>query len=198
MVAQWEPDAVMLEAILFAAKEAMSRLGADNRRDERNLTSRLVTQIRVLKEEVQISMRPSALLELASLPVPTAVPDVQLTIPVRMFRRAREVRLSVPPEAQPDDPARDPALIKLIAKSWEARKQLFEGSGASLKEVAAANGYEPHYFSVLVKLGFLAPDLMQAVLKGEQPEGLTRQRLARIRNMPVLWEAQRALLAEIS
>jgi site-specific DNA recombinase len=50
------------------------------------------------------------------------------------------------------------------------------------------------YFSVLVKLAFLAPDIQAAILDGHQPLQLNRQRLARITSMPMCWSAQRRLL----
>lgn len=55
-------------------------------------------------------------------------------------------------------------------------------------------GLNQRYFSVLVKIGFLAPDIQAAILDGHQPLQLNRQRLARIGNMPSCWQAQRQLL----
>jgi hypothetical protein len=124
----------------------------------------------------------------------TAIHDLELVVPARMFRRAREVRLAIAPGAAAEAPAKDPALIKLLAKAWAARTALLAGEGASLQEVAAAQDVEPGYFAVLVKLGFLAPDVVAAILHGEQPLQLTRQRLARLRNLPAEWEAQRKLI----
>ena len=49
--------------------------------------------------------------------------------------------------------------MKLLTKAWAARAALMNGGGASLKEVAKANGYEVGYFTVLVKLGFPIPRL---------------------------------------
>lgn len=64
---------------------------------------------------------------------------------------------------------------------------------AALKDMATAYHIKPGYFAVLVKLGFLAPDVIAAILKGEQPQELTRQRFARLRNLPFEWAAQRRL-----
>jgi DNA invertase Pin-like site-specific DNA recombinase len=196
MVAPWAPDAVSLEAILFTAKQLVSRLTEERRTDARDIIRTLVRRIDVLKNEVHISLRPATLLELAALPSEEVKDSkhVEVVVPVRMFRRAREMRLAIAPGASPDDPAKDPALVKLITKAWQARMMLFKGEGSSLRQVAVANGYEPHYFAVLVKLGFLAPDLLAAVLKGEQPQQLTRQKLARIRKLPISWNDQRTLL----
>ena len=47
-----------------------------------------------------------------------------------------------------------------------------------------------------MRLAFLAPDLLAAILKGEQPESLTAARLLREcrRGLPPDWREQRALL----
>jgi DNA invertase Pin-like site-specific DNA recombinase len=192
----FEADAVMLEAVLFAATAASQRMVTGSRREARELVVQLVSRIEVLADEVWVHVRPSALLRLTDLAVPDAAPalDLELVVPVRLFRRAREVRLAIAPGAAADTPAKDPALIKLITKGWAARCALMNFGGASLKEVAAANDVEPGYFAVLVKLGFLAPDLIAAILAGTQPQALTRQRLARLRSLPIAWTDQRILM----
>jgi hypothetical protein len=171
-------------------------LASGTRHELRELIAALVARIEVRPEQVGIQLRPNALLHLAHLSDEVVKPaaDVGLVVPVRMFRRAREVRLAIAPEAQVDAPAKDPALIKLVTQAWAARQALFSGTGASLKEAAAAQGYEPGYFTVLVKLGFLCPAILAAILNGTHPVDLTRQRLARVRNLPIQWDAQLTLV----
>lgn len=88
----------------------------------------------------------------------------------------------------------DPSLVKLIVKAHAARNALLASGGRSLAEVSKAEGYEPHYFSVLVKLSYLAPDITEAILKGRQPARLNRQALARIRKLPIEWAEQRKMI----
>jgi hypothetical protein len=45
-----------------------------------------------------------------------------------------------------------------------------------------------------LRLAFLAPDLVEGILNGTQPIGLTAERLKRV-DLPLLWEDQRAVLA---
>jgi hypothetical protein len=87
-----------------------------------------------------------------------------------------------------------PALIKLVTRAWAARQALMNGQGASLEQVAAANHCEKAYFTVLVKLGFLDPRITSDILNGLQPEALTRQQLARTRDLPMEWQEQRRLM----
>lgn len=86
--------------------------------------------------------------------------------------------------------------MKLLVKAHVARASLLAGNGASLADIAKSQGHEPHYFAVLVKLSYLAPDITQAILEGHQLLRLNRQRLARIRKLPIACQAQRRLMGE--
>jgi site-specific DNA recombinase len=193
LVQPFTPDAVSLEAVFFAASEAQRVLSSDAKAKQRELISGLVSRIDVLTDEVVIQVRPAALMHLANLTAVEQCP-VELMVPVRLFRKAREVRLAIVPEQGEGEPAKDPALIKVITKAWEARNALFNGGGASVKEIAAGLRMDPDYFTVLVKLGFLAPSIVEAILNGRQPIELTRQKLARIRHLPFDWPEQEQLV----
>ena len=47
---------------------------------------------------------------------------------------------------------------------------------------------------MLVRISFLVPDIVAATLDGRQPATLTRQKLARMTDLPTAWEAQRRAL----
>lgn len=48
--------------------------------------------------------------------------------------------------------------------------------------------------SRILPLAFLAPDIVRAILVGEQPVTLTAERLKRLPSLPFDWRAQRRLL----
>jgi hypothetical protein len=70
----------------------------------------------------------------------------------------------------------DPALIKLIVKSYAARA-MSANPQMSISEVAEAEGHKRDYFGVLLCLNWLAPDIVQAILDGRQPTGPDRESL---------------------
>ena len=115
-------------------------------------------------------------------------------MPCSLFRRKREVRLTIPAGVAPLRLTRDPGLIRLLVRAREARQAFEQGNGKSLSEIAAIEGKNTDYFSVLVKLGYLAPDIVSDIVQGKQPVSLTRQKLARIRALPLDWAAQRLQL----
>jgi site-specific DNA recombinase len=50
-----------------------------------------------------------------------------------------------------------------------------------------------HRFARILRLNYLAPDIVTAILDGEHPEGLTRAKLIQA-NLPLDWALQRQVL----
>ncbi len=78
----------------------------------------------------------------------------------------------------------DPSLLRLITRAHGIRE----------KEIAKEEGVAGSYVTRLLRLSFLAPDIVAAILKGEQPPELTASRLAQWKNLPLDWTAQRKVL----
>ena len=64
----------------------------------------------------------------------------------------------------------------------------------TVEAAAAGMGLKVDYFRVLVRISFLAPDIIAAILGGRQPRTLTRQKLARMTDLPLDWQEQRNAL----
>jgi site-specific DNA recombinase len=50
------------------------------------------------------------------------------------------------------------------------------------------------YFTRLVRLSYLAPDITQAILDGRQPSDLTSEKLLEHSRLPLAWHDQRIVL----
>lgn len=116
-----------------------------------------------------------------------------LSIPASIVRNGKQTRLAIPPSSSDFVNHKDASLINLVAKAWKARCAV-EASNDDPKEVAIREEHEAEYFARLVRLGYLAPDIISAIIEGKQPASLTRQKLARTGSLPVLWDEQRTLL----
>jgi hypothetical protein len=116
-----------------------------------------------------------------------------LSSPAVRARVGKDVRLVIGPAQEQLPGRRDAALIKLIVKAHAARLAVETGSGRSIEELARAHGHARDYFSVLLRLSYLAPDITKAILDGRQPVTLTRQKLAR-GPIPFEWQGQREAL----
>ena len=83
----------------------------------------------------------------------------------------------------------DPALIKALARGFRWRRMLEEGRYASISEMAAAEKIERGYVGSLLRLTLLPPPMVEAILDGRQPEGVTLPTL--LEGVPVGWGEQR-------
>lgn len=66
-----------------------------------------------------------------------------------------------------------------------------EGRFSSLRELAASLGQHPSYIFKQMKLTLLAPDIIETILLGQEPSGLSLEKLY---DMPVTWDEQRQVL----
>ena len=93
------------------------------------------------------------------------------------------------PTAKPD--AR---LIKLLIRAHRFNATLVGSGGTPFAALAKQEGVSPSYFTRLVRLSYLAPDITQAILDGRQPSHLTADKLLAHSRLPLAWQHQRTLL----
>tara|TARA_R110000868_G_scaffold56546_2_gene174917 strand:- start:468 stop:965 length:498 start_codon:yes stop_codon:yes gene_type:complete len=94
-----------------------------------------------------------------------------------------------------DRPRADPSLVKAIARAHVWFEDL--KTGQSYKEIASRCGIDERLVARTIRLAFLAPDITKAILTGNEPSGLTSQKLIRISKLPADWNAQREVLGFI-
>jgi hypothetical protein len=82
----------------------------------------------------------------------------------------------------------DPALVKALARAFRYQKLLDEGRYASISEMATAEKIERGYLGTLLRLTLLAPEMVEAILNGRQPERVTLPWL--LEGVPVAWGEQ--------
>lgn len=87
-----------------------------------------------------------------------------------------------------ENSGRNDALVTAIAKAYRWQEQLESGEYASLEDLAAANGVDRTYVGRFLKLTSLAPEIVERILEGDEPEGIS---LARLRSdLPIVWTDQ--------
>jgi hypothetical protein len=178
--------------------DLLSRLLHARKSERRCVLSTLLRRIELHSDRLEVQARVPSLSEQGSDAAPgqeACEPlDLPLTIPISTVRAGGEVRLLLPPSPGLSKGRQDPALVALVAKAWTARQALTSSRGVSIDEAAADMGLKVDYFRVLVRISFLAPNIVSAILEGRQSGTLTRQKLARMTDLPLEWEAQRELL----
>jgi len=64
------------------------------------------------------------------------------------------------------------------------------GRAKSIAEIAEREGVSDRYIRRLTLLAFLAPQIVEAIVAGNQPPELTAEALAERIDLPLLWAAQ--------
>jgi hypothetical protein len=82
----------------------------------------------------------------------------------------------------------DITLIKAVARAFRWRRMLETGRFSTINELAAAEKINSSYVSRVLRLTLLAPDIVEAILDGRQPEGVTLPGL--MGPFPVEWHDQ--------
>ncbi len=115
-----------------------------------------------------------------------------ISTPFSIKRRGVETKLVIGGKLQ-DEP--DIELIKLIAKARSWWIELRDGKIESQKDLATREKLDRGDVSRILKLAFLAPDIVRAILAGEQPIDLTANTLMRqASKLPHDWSRQKTLL----
>ena len=117
---------------------------------------------------------------------------VTLTVPAVLKRTGIGMTLVVP--GTPGDAKPDPSLIRLFLRAFAIRDRLDQDPHLTLCRIAKAEGVVPSYATRLLRLSYLAPDIVTAVVRGHQPPGLTANKLMGDTRLPCEWPVQRALL----
>ena len=88
----------------------------------------------------------------------------------------------------------DARLIKLLIRAHRFSATLAGGGGMPFAALAKQEGVSPSYFTRLVRLSYLAPDIKEAILGGRQPSHLTADKLLAHPRLPLAWHDQQTLL----
>jgi len=88
----------------------------------------------------------------------------------------------------------DARLIKLLIRARRFNAALVGSDGVPFAALAKREGMSPSYFTRLVRLSYLAPDITQAILDGRQPRDLTADKLLAHSRLPLAWHEQRRVL----
>lgn len=110
-------------------------------------------------------------------------------IPLRVKPRGGR-KAMITPGVLPLERRQDITLIKAVARAFRWRRILESGRFATINELAAAEKINSSYVSRVLRLTLLAPEIVEAILDGRQPERMTLPSL--MEAMPVGWVEQKA------
>jgi len=120
----------------------------------------------------------------------TAAPTVTVRAPFAIRKRGGRKLIIAPdgavaprPEARP--PRIDNALVKALARAFRWRRMLESGDYGSIADLARAEKISRPYLTTMLRLTFLAPSVVEAILDGRQGEDVTLE--AVMAGVAVVW-----------
>ena len=119
-----------------------------------------------------------------------------LRLPFEVRRRQGAVILQAQGAPEPQPAKLDRALIRavVLARSWA--HELETGRAESIKALARREGLCNHYTARLLPLAYLAPNLVDQILAGEQPAAVSLGALTS-RALPLKWADQRVAMRRL-
>jgi hypothetical protein len=162
---------------------------------KRAVLAALIERVEVTVDQIDIHLRPQrlgALLDATATLQANGDETEILSVPVRLRRAGREISMVIDgadPFAKPDG-----RLIRLLLRARRFSATLAQGEGITFAALAERQGVSRSYFTRLVRLSYLAPDITQAILDGRQPRDLTPEKLLEHSRLPLAWHDQRTLL----
>jgi hypothetical protein len=116
-------------------------------------------------------------------------------IPLAIRGRGRARKMVVTPGVLAAPARVDITLLKALARAFRWRRMLEAGHYATVKDLAAAEKINSSYVSRVLRITLLAPDIVEAILDGRQPEAMTLPVL--MEGVEVEWEGQRKSLCAL-
>lgn len=190
-----------------AQKNALSRLAEIAAQwpklsslETRQITRLIVHRVHVGDDHILIHLSRGGLLSIGTtrvMPedVSTLVSDdtpFTLTIDARLRRAGKGVRLVIGDSSANQI---DHSLVSLIARAMEVRNSFIHGADDNSKSMASRLSLRRDYLAVLLRLSYLSPEIIRAILVGQHPVELSPTRLIELsKNLPHDWREQRQFL----
>jgi DNA invertase Pin-like site-specific DNA recombinase len=134
----------------------------------------------LLENDVSVQLKSSEILVRFGTEV-----DDHIRIPATLGRRGNELKLVLGSDAAPSA-VPDPVMLKLITHARVAQEAALSG-----KQDPIVAEYSKRHLWQLLRVSWLAPDIIVAIAEGRQPPTLTGRRLLRAADVPLCWEEQR-------
>lgn len=186
-------DVTMIHSTFERAAMVADEIMAASTLEKRQMVADVVRRVTVRTDRVEISVCLDSLRSGHSDAIDERPTEIVLAVAARITRTGKRAVLAIAPAQIVSTQRQDAPLIKLITKAYAART-VVEAEPIDPKELAEKTGQDKDYFARLIRLGYLAPDIISAILDGRQPATLTRQHLARVSKLPLDWAEQRQLL----
>jgi len=119
--------------------------------------------------------------------------SITLSIPIQIMQTPRKGSVVIISESNQKEPNINSQLVKAITRSHYWNNLLYSGKAKNIPDIQKLENFnDGSYISEILKLKFLAPDITESILNGNQPIDLNIKKLRRIKTLD--WEEQRKFI----
>ena len=191
------PDAGNQKRLIERTKHCAAMWQDLKPNDRRALLAAIVARVQVFADRIDIIVdRTQATLWLMGnhdgASAESAGLLLTLTVPARLRRAGKEMRIVL--EDGSDSAAPDPSLLRLLIRANAIHDRLLADRSLTLEEIAKEEKMVASYATRLFRLTLLAPNIVGAILNGDQPPELTARKLMDDTRLPLDWNEQRRAL----
>ena len=125
----------------------------------------------------------------------TKKPDdiLRLRAPASLKRVGRGMRMLVENVDAPA--AADPSLLRILSRAHDVQTRLIQNPNLTVHDVAREEKVSSAHLYTILRLAWLAPDIIASIVNGRKPPQLTAKSLLRLTpRLPADWAEQRKLL----
>ena len=167
---------------------------AQELRQRKEAAAEFVAVVRVLPDKVEVEVATPCLAAALKTSLTGCAPTLSLTANVRLKRSGGVVRIVREDDRSLHVSRPQASLINLVAKADSWWRQLAKGQ-CDVTELARIESVTASYVTRVVRLAFLSPTAVEAILQGRQRADVTSVELTIGGALPMVWSAQADLLA---
>lgn len=182
-------NALKQKGVLDKAQNIAANWKSQSVSNQIECLQQMIEQLIVGQKQITIRMNLAGLGECLDINY-SDKPFHDIRIPIQLKRCGLEMKVIIQSETEKStDPNILRAIQKGIAQALTWNEQLLNGDVASIQEIATNEKLDRSYVMRRLRLAYLAPDIMLAILNGHIPPDLT---INKLRNgFPLDWEQQR-------
>lgn len=114
---------------------------------------------------------------------------IRVVIPLAVRKKNGRPKILPPADHMPAEArAQDAHVLRAIARAWNWRSRLERGEASTLQDIAIAEKVTDRFVSRMMRLAYLAPDVLERLLIHRVPPALSLNDLIAVAELP--WAEQ--------
>jgi hypothetical protein len=119
----------------------------------------------------------------------TDTDTIRVFVPLTIRKRNGRPRILPPADYRPSqDRTQDPHILRAIGRAWGWRRRMESGTASTIQDIAAAENLSASYVSRMMRLAYLAPEVLEHLVIRRVPAALSLNDLVAIADLP--WAEQ--------